>query len=395
MTNATIKMKAPEILLIGNGNSIYLKNYIHYVLLPRNFHIALFTDKLNNLQRKAFYSQNRVEIIERKRTIPLIRHIPVIRIIEDLLQIKDYLKRRGRIGVVHVHAASRMNTALLPFLKKSCDKTIVTYWGSDLLRRKKRYVRSLKGFLFYADIITFNSEALIEKFNRTFRNVFAGKIYNAKFGTTLFHLIDENQKNESVQEAKRKIGLPQDKTIIVCGHTRAKEHQQLEVLRKIAGMDKKLQQRMCIVFPMTYGKADEEYERELAALSGEMPAALHFYRDYMEEEDVARLRRVSDIFIHAQKSDAFSATLQEFLYAGAVVLNGKWLKYPDLLAGGVKYVEFDDIDDIPEKLEMILSDLDTIKNTMKPNREKIHRLSSWEIVSQRWMELYNCRPAIN
>lgn len=377
-----------KILLIGNGDSIYIKNYIEYVLFPRNFQICLFTDKLKNVQRKTFYTENNVEIIERKRTIPVIKHIPVIRIIEDFWQMKNHLKIRGRIAIVHIHYANRINTVLLPFLKKHCDKTILTYWGSDLLRRGKHYVRSLKSFLFYADIITFNSERSIEIFNRIFNNVFAEKVYNAKFGTTLFHLIDENKRKETVEETKKKIGLPQNKAIIVCGHTRAKEHQQLEVLRQIAYMDEKLLQKICIVFPMTYGKADEEYEKELKNQSLQMPCAVHFFKEYMAEEDVARLRRVTDIYIHAQISDAFSATLQEFLYAGAIVLNGSWLKYPDLIAVGVKYFEFQDVCNISETLKTILSDFDRIKNKMQQNRKIIYQISSWEVVSKQWWKLY-------
>jgi len=329
-----------------------------------------------------------VEIVERKRTIPLIKHIPLLRAMEDIVQNKKNLKEYGSADLIHVHYASRLNIFLLPFFKKSGTRTIVTYWGSDLLRRGKRYVKSLRPFLAYADIITFNSMELIALFNQMFRNKFAGKIVNVKFGISMFEYINENEDQESIRDAKEKIHLPQDKIIVVCGHTRAKEHRQLEVLKQIQTMDQSLLQGLCIVFPMTYGSADEKYEQELEALSKKLPCPVHFYREYMSEEDIARLRRVTDIFIHAQKTDAFSATLQEFLYAGSLVLNGSWLKYPDLRTAGIEYFEFDDIRDIPAKLQTVILQFEALKNAMKANRKKIHQLSAWETVADEWLKLY-------
>jgi hypothetical protein len=34
---------------------------------------------------------------------------------------------------------------------------------------------------------------------------------------------------------------------------------------------------------------------------------------FLSDEDIARLRIAKDIFIHAQKTDAFSETVQEYL----------------------------------------------------------------------------------
>lgn len=388
MSGTSVKNDPKKILLIGNGNSIYIKNFIQYILIPYNFRICLFTDLLENKKHKSFYCENKIDVIERKRTFPLIKNIPLLRVIEDVWQIKAYIKKSGQTDIAHIHYASRLNAFLIPFLKHRGCKTLITYWGSDLLRKGKRYVKSLKRFLAYTDIITFNTKESVKIFNKIFHNKFAEKVYNVKFGSTLFELIDENKISESPQEAGKNIQLPQNKMIIVCGHTRSKEHRQLEVLKQINRMDTEILKNLCIVFPMTYGQSDEVYEKELADYSKHVPCKVRFYREYMSEEDIARLRRSADIFIHAQTSDAFSATLQEFLYAGAVVLNGSWLKYPDLMEAGVKYFEFDGLEQLPDKLQALISGFGEIKDTMRSNRDKIRRLASWEVVAGQWIKLY-------
>ena len=139
---------------------------------------------------------------------------------------------------------------------------------------------------------------------------------------------------------------------------------------------------------MTYGNKDADYENQLQATGKDLVCDVIFFYDFMSSEDTARLRRVADIFIHAQPTDAFSATVQEFLYSGTIVLNGSWLRYNELNNNGVEYYEFDKIENIPILLMETIKDIDRLKERMQLNTERIYKISSWEANANTWLDLY-------
>ena len=59
------------------------------------------------------------------------------------------------------------------------------------------------------------------------------------------------------------------------------------------------------------------------------------------------LRLCADVFILAIRTDAFSASMQEYLYAGACVIKGAWLGYPQLEDMGIELASFRDFADVP------------------------------------------------
>ena len=65
-------------------------------------------------------------------------------------------------------------------------------------------------------------------------------------------------------------------------------------------------------------------------------------RQLLDEEKMAKLRCISDIMLHAQPTDAFSASVQECLYCGAIVFNGAWLVYNELDEIDARLVPFSD-----------------------------------------------------
>ncbi|MCK4531081.1 MAG: glycosyltransferase [Candidatus Marinimicrobia bacterium] len=377
-----------NVLLIGNGNSVYVKNYIEHVLLAYDYKVSIFTDRVHDREFIDYYKNKGVDIITRTRSIPIIKHIPKIRVLEDVIMIKKLIKIIGRFHIVHVHYVNRLNTILIPVLRKHSDHIVVTYWGSDFLRKSTQKIRSLKRYLALADTITFNNNDLIGKFNHIFKDAFIKKTTKAKFGSDIFNTIAVNQETEDINKCKDSINIPKDKYIIVIGHNRNKNHHQLEILKQIASTDKKYLKKICIIFPMTYGNKDADYEDQLQATGKDLVCDVIFFYDFMSSEDTARLRRVADIFIHAQSTDAFSATVQEFLYSGAIVFNGSWLKYDELKNNDVEYFEFEYMENIPKLLMSTIKNIDTIKKRMKLNQERIYKISSWEVNADKWIDLY-------
>jgi hypothetical protein len=107
----------------------------------------------------------------------------------------------------------------------------------------------------------------------------------------------------------------------------------------------------------------------------------------MYSEDVARLCLSTDILIHAQVTDAFSATVQEFLYGGSLLINGGWLDYSDFDLNNIKYIEFNKFDDLPIILDKTLDDIQNIKFNMGGNRKNLLNISSWAANRKNWMRI--------
>ena len=98
------------------------------------------------------------------------------------------------------------------------------------------------------------------------------------------------------------------------------------------------------------------------------------------------LRLSADAFVLAIKTDAFSASMQEYLYAGACVLKGAWLGYPQLTDMGISLSEFTDFSEIPALLSQIMDG--RLAGLTDEQRALFPQLYSWDAVRESWLALY-------
>jgi len=119
--------------------------------------------------------------------------------------------------------------------------------------------------------------------------------------------------------------------------------------------------------------------------------------EHLEGDDWARLTLSADIFVHAQSTDAASASMQEHLYAGAVVFNGSWLRYDDLLARGADFRTFTGYVDLAEQIEQVVAG--GLEDALRQSRARnaVLALSSWDAVREEWLppvRLIACDPHV-
>lgn len=376
-----------KVLVSGDGDSIFIKGYIENVLLENNCKVFLLTDDLKNKKWIEFYNHNDVVIINKKVKMPIIKHIPKFRGIINQILIIIKLRKLGSFDAIHVHFISKSKCFFLPYVRRKATNIILTYWGSDLLRRSHNEIKSMKKYVDLADKITFSTNNLKMKFNNVFGETYRHKTSIAKFGSDNFEAIDRIRHVETSGESKKRFGIPEDKIIIVIGYNRNKQQQQLEIVKQINLLDNSIVEKMCIVYPMTYGPSDEDYENKLKSINSTLPCKVIYLYEYMYSDDIARLCLSTDILIHAQVTDAFSATVQEFLYAGAILINGGWLDYTEFDLNNIKYTKFYKFEDLKEILEKKLEDIKNEKNDMEKSRNNLLNLSSWSANRKRWLSI--------
>ena len=142
---------------------------------------------------------------------------------------------------------------------------------------------------------------------------------------------------------------------------------------------------------MTYGVRDADYISEVDLyLKGVNISGYIILKDYMNGEECARLNCVTDVFVHAQTTDAFSASVQEFLYAGKLVLNPSWIRYDEHEERGIFYLKYDSFDLLDECINSAIVGLSCgmYKSKLEKNREILHDFTSWEVVTPSWRRLY-------
>ena len=138
---------------------------------------------------------------------------------------------------------------------------------------------------------------------------------------------------------------------------------------------------------MTYG-ATNEYRNTVRKYVEQHSLRYKIFDRFMPDEEMAMLRRASDIMIQVQITDQFSGSMQEHLYSENVVITGDWLPYGTLDEKGIFMLKVSSVEEVGEKLVYALNNLDSLKEKCKKNPEIIWELSSWEKNIQSWIDMY-------
>lgn len=378
-----------RVLILGDANSIFIKSFIERVLLPGGAETALPVEGVLSAGYEEFY--RRAGVALEPRPGGLLHRIPVVRSTAGALHWCGRLGRRyGRFDVVHVHGLNRFRGNMARFLRRDAGRVLLSVWGDEALRAGARSVRENRRFVALADGVTVSTEALGEAVRTLYGGACRCPVTLARFGNNIFDILDRLESGETREQSREKLGLSADGTrVVTVGHNARMVQRHRELLDVLARLPAEMRRRVTVVLPATYGDWDDAYRRELRERLHGLRCPVRVLTGYMDEDDVARLRRVTDVFLHAQQTDAFSAALQEHLYAGGTVLSGGWLSYPPL--GGNGLVEYDDSGDLYGKLRALLSRPAAPPPGLAETRRRLRELSSWESQIPVWRGLYGLR----
>lgn len=100
-------------------------------------------------------------------------------------------------------------------------------------------------------------------------------------------------------------------------------------------------------------------------------------------EDLAKFRIATDVFINAQTTDAFANSFIENVYTKSIMINAKWLHYPELDEFPLYVNEFSVFNEIPALLEK------NIDNDKLEWNKKCVENRTWEECCKKWAEAYS------
>ncbi len=290
---------------------------------------------------------------------------------------------RNQYDIVNVHFAKSALYWAIKQLKKKGKNLVFTPWGSDVLRQDAKNIELLKQIYKYADYVTASKNGFRIKVQNIL-NVNEDKFYDVGFGSDMLDLIAAKE-TLTKDEAKIKMNF-EGKFIITVGYNANPAHHHIEIIEQIQKVREQLPKNILIILPMSYYVASKQYIIDVKELLNKYKLEYYCFETYISNDELLLLRKCSDVFIHAQTTDAASASLTEYLLTDNIVLNASWLDYPQLEQFGMPYYKFDTLEDVGNLLVYAINN----PNEHIPNAKLKEYIKSlgWNCCSTKWADFF-------
>lgn len=377
-------------VLLWSVYSPWTINFVENFLLKNNYEVWIVSRGYEKEQKKYidFYKEKGIHLIEFP---PKVYEIHGRKDNSSFLEVcyghflalKEIIKSGtyDLINMQYVDYADLADVIILKYMMKS--KLVLSYWGSDLFRIKKANLDFMSKASEHADFITFDNADLEMGFRKIRRQKNKIPLKTVLFGLPILDIIEQKQKSEKLAEIRRKWGITENKVVIAVGYNGLPEQQHKKILGVIEYLDSEYKERIILLLQMSY-RGSRIYRNSVVSKAKKTGCEYIEIQRFLENEEVAELRMLTDIFINAQSTDAFSGSVCENLFAGTLLINARWLRYKELEKYHFKYLEFEDFSEINRLIKLAMEQ----KMDLSKNRELVWKLRSWQHCSPQWEDVY-------
>lgn len=309
---------------------------------------------------------------------------PKIRFLFSLIDfLLSFRKVPKGYDLINIHFLTIESFFLYYFYRRKSSKIMISPWGSDVYRIPRYY---LPFFRFLYKKVEFVSLPMIKFRVDTMKKfkIQMGKIVNLGFGSEQIDLI--SQSDISRITAKQKLGL-ENCYVITCGYNANTNQQHIAIIDAINAKRDRLPSNVCLIFLMTYNENIHGYVKQVEHILEELKINNIMYKTFLSNEKMLLVQKSTDLFIHVQKTDAFSATLQEHILCNNNIINGAWLSYPDLEKFGMPYVLINDLRELGDAICNVVNKKSLINIPARIQDEiKLH---GWNNLGDNWNRFYS------
>lgn len=374
-----------RILLIADPDSLWVERYVENVLYPAGWETVIYP--IYGWKGGEEYARMNVTVDAGGRTLPVLGRIPKVRMWAGILANAAALMKQGPFQAVHCHYLSVVDLALGCVLARRLGVPLAaTFWGSDLLRAGSSTLRRMGRYLRRCDVLTVFNREHVERIRSLYGESVASRTRVLDFGEGVFPHIDRVLAAGGHAAAKEHFGILPARLTVAIGSSASRAQQQLEALRALAKLDRAFLQRVTVILQHTYAHDDPACEAEVRALGASLPGQCVVLTDFLNDAESACLRCAVDVYLHTIRTDAFSSSMKEYLYAGARVAYGSWLSYPALSELALPVRSFDTFDAIPALVQ------DAFSGQWQPlddaARQRLGGVCTWESLARQWLALY-------
>ena len=381
-------MSKKRFLMIADADGFWTMRLLKYLILPQGYEVVLFPIWGNGGRYDDFYRENGVTVYRDEHTLPIIRHIPRVRMWARIFANARALLRMGPFDVVHNNYLSQRDLALGRIIARKCKAHwVASFWGSDLMRSSPAALRLMKPYLDEAHTISVHNQLNVDMIRQTYGEAIAQKTHLLYFGQMGYGDIDTAREKYTLAQCRARFGIEENRFVVCVGYSASSAQQQREVIETLSALPRERLEKMTLVLQQTYGENDPAYVAQTREMAARLPCQTVSLTRFMGPEESAMLRLSADMFVLAIKTDAFSASMQEYLYAGACVVKGSWLVYPQLDDMGIPpLAEFTDFAEVPGLISLCMDG--KLQGLTEDQRALFPKLYSWDAVRDSWLELY-------
>lgn len=360
-----------KILVLGNANSKWIKEFIQYILLPLNIEVTIVLPKTGS-QYLQFYLDHGVNIKTEYGPSRILRRIPFFRVLDAANRTFRNNKWEAYDYVINLFV-NHKDLWLSKRIRGS--KIILYYCGSDVFR-KSNFDLIINRLIVHKPFKIFvGSKALYENLTRRISDLKDVQII--RFGISV---LDELKKTDfSGNHDCNK----QHYTFCI-GYNGAMEQQHIKVIKAFTKIEDAKKNKVKIVIPMTY-RCIPTYLEDVRNNLDNTGISYRILTEYMNNKQMAQMWSQIDYFINAQTTDSLSASVLESIYAGCTLINGSWLKYPEYDEFQLQYYDFTTFDELFDILNGILTE--KIHPIIQTDISKIYDGMSWEKAKKHWKSI--------
>lgn len=381
-------MSKKRILLVGDGNHQFITNYVYWIRKVTSNDLIIDILSFSKLKKENSKTYNTVyQINEDNALFAVISKIKGIRRFYRFHLYRKLIDKLPFYDIVHFHFISVDSYYIVNQLNKNTkSKIILSIWGSDMYRLSSVNAIDFVETCQKADILTFTNQKSIDYFKKKY-DWKKNNLNLCRFG--LAPLEKLKQLTLSREECKKLLKWNDKKRAITIGYNLSPGQQHLEILshfdhEKIKSLKDKIQ----LILPITYG-GTPQYKKQLLERLSELDIEHKTYDTFLTDEQVAQIRKASDIMIQLQKTDQFSGSMQEHLYSQNIVITGNWLPYETMKEYGAWFIEIDKLEELNKVVLSVINNFEKYEHKTNNNPQAVTELSSWERNIQDWIDLYS------
>lgn len=380
-----------KILIVCNyeGGIRYISNLIKQ-LKVLDYHVDIL-----DIGQYRFSHVNNINNIDYKRVVPTyFLKIPFIRKFFRIFIMKTFLKNLDtKYDVINLHYATKVHSFFLRDFKNLSNKLVLNMWGSDFFRdrfNKKIELKQLKVYNSVEKILFANEyfqKEFVDYYLKNYQLNYLGKSSVVRWGINMIDTMKNISSREDRNDICRFFNINEDSLVLTVGYNASIYQQHIKIIDSINKIRENFLDKLILMLPMTYREDQKDYIANVISLLDSYSLNYKIFTKPMIDDDVARLRLITDIAINMQTTDDLSGSVQEHLYTGNIVVCGNWLPYKVYFDNGI-HLELVSFENLSEKLVDILYNFKCYKNKFNENPSKIYKFSSWEYNLPKWVEAF-------
>ncbi len=313
-----------------------------------------------------------------------LKHIYYYQTISDLKSILEQLPVYDVIQLLWIEKEWAFFNELI---REKARQLNLLIGGSDFYRAGKEERVFKRNIIMCANAILAVTEQVKQEFIDFYGESIRDKIIILHYGKEVLNYIRDMQ-DINTDLIKMKFGIPLNRFVVTCGYNAVEAQQHSQIIDALNQLPFDIKKRMVCVFPMTYPENKECYIEYIENQVRKTDIDYVILTKFMEFQEMAEYALISDSMIHAQITDLLSSSMIEQMYAGSIVIAGKWLPYTSLHDMGIFFLDIETIADISVMIEKVIMNIEEYKEKCKKNREIVWKNSSWDELAPRWYAIW-------